>query len=531
MYRFSFLLTLVLSFFNLIQAQNKAIPFESKYFKVPDLDDKFTELKLLATVGDSRWVNPASFTAGDVRYAANDSIIIVAGNDYLTAWQSNTGKLIWEYRFPHKTGYSNMTRNLSISKDKGWVAAANDGNGLYIFNYYTGKLIKQIEFNDMFVFGCISPNGKWAAVYGLNKGWVLWNVSKDEMHHNSSEKITAISFSPDGKTCAISRPTDNEIYKVQIMKMEDKTKESINVDIVQSNNCQTLHFSPDGKLLALGFWGGDFAVYDLKSDKLLTRQNIDRSWVDGLAFSPDGNKLLVLGAVTIKIWNKDDNYISDWGPRGVIYPNNCLEDGVWSKDGTHIMLAAREWQRPRRFKFDASAKEIYESEGFVFSQAELAFTTKENKISVKTPDEKMVFVDFSIMKGSKKWTAEFNTENAPLLGKWQSMSVNIQSIDNISLEHTLPAPVEKWHNGPSTLLCEHYFGGFTKDKSLYAGVGNDRLIYVYDGETGNPLAGVSVKGTYIQAVAISPDGKYLVAMGWDSLLRFYEIPELKINKN
>jgi hypothetical protein len=51
MYRFSFLLTLVLSCFNLIQAQNKAIPFESKYFKVPDLDDKFTELKLLATVG------------------------------------------------------------------------------------------------------------------------------------------------------------------------------------------------------------------------------------------------------------------------------------------------------------------------------------------------------------------------------------------------------------------------------------------------------------------------------------------------
>jgi WD40 repeat protein len=510
-----------------LKAQQNSIPFVSAHYPIPEPADSLPKLELLAISGDSRWVHPTTFTAGDLRYVANDSIIILAGNDYLTAWDSKKGNLLWEHRFGHKRGYSNMTRSLSVSKEKHWVAAANDGNGLFVFNYYTGKIEKELKFNDAFVFGSISPNGKWGAVYGLSKGWMIWNISKDELYHADEEKITAVAFSPNSEYCAVSRPTDNGIYKVQLINLADKTKKAIDVSIEVNNNCQTLHFSPDGKLLALGFWGGDFAVYDLKSDKLITRQNIDRSWVDGLAFSPDGKKLLVLGAVTIKIWNKDDNYISDWGPANVIYPNNCLEDGVWSKDGKHIMLAAREWQRPRRFRFDASAEEMYKSEGFVFSQVELAFTKKENNISVKTPDGKTVFVDFSTDNGSKKWKAEFNTEKAPLLGKWQSMSVNIQSIDNISLEHTLPAPVEKWHNGPSSLLCEHYFGGFTKDRSLYAGVGNDRIIYVYDGKTGNPLAGVSTKGTYIQAVAISPDGNFLVAIGWDSLLRLYKVPPLK----
>jgi WD40 repeat protein len=251
-----------------------------------------------------------------------------------------------------------MIRNLSVSKEKHWVAAANDGNGLFIFNYYTGKIVKELKFNDDFVFGSMSPNGKWGAAYGLSKGWVIWNISEDQLHHNNEEKITAVAFSPNSKYCAVSRPTDNDIYKVQIINLADKTKKAINVNVEVNNNCQTLHFSPDGNLLALGFWGGEFAVYDLKADKLLFREKIDQSWVDGLAFSPDGSKLLVLGAVTMKIWDKADNRLLDWGPKDIIYPNNCLEDGVWSKDGRHIMLAAREWQRPRMFTADAAAEEL-----------------------------------------------------------------------------------------------------------------------------------------------------------------------------
>jgi len=311
------------------------------------------------------------------------------------------------------------------------------------------------------------------------------------------------------------------------MKMDDKTKESINVDIVQSNNCQTLHFSPDGNLLALGFWGGEFAVYDLKVEKLLIREKIDQSWVDALAFSPDGKKLLVLGAVTMKIWDKADNFLSDWGPKDIIYPNNCLEDGVWSKDGRHIMLAAREWQRPRLFTADVAAEELYKSEGFVNSQLELSFTKKENKIAIKDTRGQSTYVDFYWDNKSDSWKFEFQTKPADRLEKWQSSSVNIQSIDNISLLDQLPADVEKWHNEPSPLLCEHYFGGYTKDKSYYAGVGNDRVIYIYDGKNGQTVAGVSTKGTYIQAVALSPDGNFLVAIGWDSLLRFYKVPPLK----
>lgn len=510
-----------------LKAQQNSIPFVSAHCPIPEPADSLPKLELLTISGDSRWVHPTTFTAGDLRYVANDSIIILAGNDYLTAWNSKKGNLLWEHRFDHKRGYSNMTRSLSVSKEKHWVAAANDGNGLFVFNYYTGKIKKELKFDDAFVFGSISPNGKWGAVYGLSKGWMIWNIAKDELYHTDEEKITAIAFSPNSKYCAVSRPTDEGIYKVQLINLADKTKKAIDVSIEVNNNCQTLHFSPDGNLLALGFWGGEVAVYDLKAEKLLFREKIDQSWVDGLAFSPDGNKLLVLGAVTMKIWDKADNRLLDWGPKDIIYPNNCLEDGVWSKDGSHIMLAAREWQRPRRFTADVAAEELYKSEVFINSQLELSFTKKENKIAIKDTRGQSTYVDFYWDNKSDSWKFEFQTKPADRLGKWQSSSVNIQSIDNISLLSQLPADVEKWHNEPSPLLCEHYFGGYTKDKSYYAGVGNDRVIYIYDGKNGQPVAGVSTNGTYIQAVAISPDGNFLVAIGWDSLLRLYKVPPLK----
>lgn len=527
MWRLLFFLFFTCYFANMVMAQEFNIPFVSKFFPIPEPDESLPKLKLLSTFGDSRWVNPQSFTAGDVRYVANDSIIVIAGNDYLTGWDSKSGKCLWEYRFDHKYGYSNMTRNLSVSKEKHWIAAANDGNGLFIFDYYTGELVKKIKFNEAFVFGSISPDGKWGAVYGIHSGWSILNISEDQLYLNEEEKITALSFSPDSKFCAVSRPTDNGVYKVQIIDLAKKTRKAVDVDIEINNNCQTIHFSPDGTLLALGFWGGEFVVYNLKADKVLIREKIDKSWVDGLAFSPDGQKLLVLGAMEMNIWNKANNTISDWGPRGIIYPNNCLEDGVWSKDGKHIMLAAREWQRPRRFTADIAAEEIYKSEAFTNSQLELSFTKKENKIAVKDLRGQTVYVDFYQEKNKDKWNFKFSEEPSTPLGQWQSSSVNIQSIGNTSLEYELPGAIAKWHHGPSSLLCEHYFGGYTKDRSYYAGVGNDRIIYIYDGKTGNPIAGVSTKGTYIQAVAISPDAKFLVAMGWDCLLRLYEVPDLK----
>ena len=525
MYRLLILLAFTCYTEAVLMAQQKNTAYVSTYLPMPDLADSLPELELLSIWGDSRWVHPATFTAGDLRYVANDSIIILAGNSYLTAWDSKKGNLLWEYKFNHKRGYSNMIRNLSVSKEKRWIAAANDGNGLFVFNYYTGKIEKELKFDDAFVFGSISPNGKWGVVYGLSKGWVIWNISGDSIYHESDEKITSVAFSPNSKYCAVSRPTDNDIYKVQIINLADKTKKAIDVNIETNNNCQTLHFSQDGSLLALGFWGGEFAVYDFKAGKLLIREKIDQSWVDGLAFSPDGNKLLVLGAVTMKIWDKADNRLLDWGPKDIVYPNNCLEDGVWSKDGRHIMLACREWQRPRRFRADSTAEELYKSEAFINSQVELSFTKKENKIAVKDLRGKTTYLDLYWEYG--RWRFAFDTDAAPKLEKWYSSSVNIQSIDNISLLGQLPAPVEKCHNEPSSLLCEHYFGGYTKDKSFYAGVGNDRVIYIYDGKNGRPVAGVSTKGTYINAVAISPDGKFLVAIGWDGLLRLYKVPDLK----
>lgn len=610
------------------QAQNHAIPFVSDRFDaLPRLPDSIPELELVEIWGDSRWVHPSSPTAGDIRYAANDSIIIIGGGDYITGWEAETGLLLWEYRFDHERGISNMVRSISLAKAKPWVMAANDGNGLFIFNYYTGQLIKKIAHKGQFVFGAISPDGKWAAASASFIGWKLWDIESGEEKTGQLDRVGTVTFSPDSKYLALSSPSGGLQYRLLIVDVHNGNVNNHSLGLNdEMRQCQSLQYSPDGKQIALGFWGGVVALWDFDQEKFIFKEKIDKSWVDGLSFSDDGKKLLIMGASTIRIWDKKTNALTEWSPPAELLP--CTwEDGSWSKDGKRIMLACREWQRPRWFQYNKMATEINPPQYIWATPNELAFSAdskilaavssqkgpvlfwsidqKEPVYSLSPPegargfsqirfsqngkyfaalpihnlyppeasinalysfpalksmnvdlkgrelmfgkkDQSLIGIDFvgnnvfdytfttrsiqhqPIEEKAAAIKEKFDKDPAHLSAQlWQSHSINLAHWLNTQVSKLLPAPTSKWHGPPSPLMCEHHFGGFTKDKSLYAGIGNDRVIYVYDGKTGAIVAGKSTQGSLMHAVVISPDGKYLAAAGWDGLIRLYKVPKLR----
>ncbi|MCP4441225.1 MAG: WD40 repeat domain-containing protein [Aureispira sp.] len=515
----SILSTLLLLTIISAKAQNTQVPFVSDHYDlIPILSDNLSELKLIATWGDSRWFHPRTPTAGDIRYAAHDSIIIIGGGDYITAWEAQTGVLLWEYRFDHKRGYSNMTRSLSISNTKPWVMAANDGNGLFIFNYYTGQLVKKFEHKDQFVFGAMSPNGKWAAAHTYNLGWKLWDVESGEQKYGTTDKISALTFSPDSKHLAISTPLGDIKYKLTLIELKSGETDRLQLGLNdEMRQCQSLQYSPDGKLIAMGFWGGTAAVWDLENQKFLFKEKVDASWVDGLSFTKGGKRLLILGASNIHIWEQKDNSLSEWKPT-VEASRHTWEDGSWSQDGEHIILACRQWQRPRRFKSTKMATELYLTNSLRSSPPKLAFSANSKYLAAsRSRDDAYTLF----------WDIDNKDSLNKLSQKWTNHSINLASVTYMNITPSLPSPVAKWHDAPSSLLCEHHFGSFTKDRAYYAGIGNDRVIYIYDGKTGKPLAGKSTQGILMEAVVISPDGNYLAAAGWDGLIRLYQVPNLK----
>lgn len=86
-------------FFFIALAQKQA--FVSEYYIYSGFPpaDSLPKMKFLHSWGDSRWTAPFSPTGGDIRFAAHDSIILIAGGSYLTAWDRKNGQLLWERDF------------------------------------------------------------------------------------------------------------------------------------------------------------------------------------------------------------------------------------------------------------------------------------------------------------------------------------------------------------------------------------------------------------------------------------------------
>lgn len=371
----------LLQFF-LLNAQK---PFISDYwYPVPLLVDSVAELELVATMGDSRWMHPKRVVAGDMRYAAEDSIILVGGSDYLTAWGAEKGELLWEYRFNHQKGRSNMIRTLKVCPSKPWVLAADDQNGLAIFNYYSGKKIKEFPSKADFCYGDISDDGRWVMLRESNHSWKIWEVETEKLVSSGMEGLAASCFMQDGLSVLMVRMGIKGTYILEAMDIQSGEAATLAEVGVAPNFCSNLVLSPDGKYLAVGFWGGSFTVLETKKWSVVYEAKIDQSWVDGLSWSSNGKKLLVVGASKLAIWRtkKQNKHQMLEDCESCTY-----EDGNWSKDSRHLLIACREWQRPRRLDPKKMCTDLFPTEMLPFAANQLAFspdgkhllTFKDNK--------------------------------------------------------------------------------------------------------------------------------------------------------
>jgi WD40 repeat protein len=347
-------------------------PFISDYwYTIPPLADSIAELELLATMGDSRWMHPKRLIAGDIRYAANDSILLMGGEDYLTAWESETGKLIWEYRFDHDKNRSNMIRSVMVCKSKPWVLAADDQNGLVIFNYYSGKKLKHFASKADFCYAEISADGRWVVLREHNQSWKIWEVESEKLVLSGVGALAATCFMPDGLTILISRMNEKGKFVLEAMDIQSGEAAKLAEVGTAPNFCSNLQLSADGKYLAVGFWGGSFSVLETDRWTTIYEAKIDESWVDNLSWSSDSKRLLVVGAKQLAIWEKRKkrHYLLE-------DCEHCVyEDGSWSDDNQHILLACREWQRPRRLRVDNLCEDLYPTESLPFAASHMGFSS------------------------------------------------------------------------------------------------------------------------------------------------------------
>ncbi len=153
-----------------------------------------------------------------------------------------------------------------------------------------------------------SRDGQMLASTSEDQTARLWEIATGNLGATLSGhmgSVNCIAFSPDGKRVLTGGDDETvRVWETETGKELLKLKEHPAKALSNPASVWRVQFSPDGsRILAVGNFV-NIAVWDAKTGNALPAIEGHRSWIQALAFSPDG-KLLASGSGdrTIRIWN------------------------------------------------------------------------------------------------------------------------------------------------------------------------------------------------------------------------------------
>ena len=197
-----------------------------------------------------------------------------------------------------------------------------------------------------------SPNGQWLATGSHDKTIALWDVSRGlwgtvmGVHERSlrahSGAVTSLAFRGDGSLLASAGQDDAvKLWSTASWLLEATLGAG-------RKGASHVSFSPSGQWLA-AVWRsrGPALIWDVatRQEHLELRLRADEDLEDyGLAFSPDGRRLAVLGADEVRIWDLSScQVLSSFqspGARAIAWSpkSDVLVTGGWNAKTRHSVF-------------------------------------------------------------------------------------------------------------------------------------------------------------------------------------------------
>lgn len=264
------------------------------------------------------WNNELRYNKCEIVFSEKDDLVVWEKEKGMSFYDAESGRIkanivlppcFWTYRYSRNqndyTVLCDNESNLLISSDNYIRGVQSLKIDLENKKAIKKDLIKLKGVYDFFV----SKDGKTLATLAnisdkKNKNVheiKLYNISDKKLIQSYSaptQSINSIAFSEDNKLLAVGT------YEGDIILLNITDKKENKLFSNHSPSVISLKFSPDGKLLASG--GGDNTVKLWRvSDGKLLKSLEGHTWqVNAVAFSPDG-KTLASGSAdgTIKLWN------------------------------------------------------------------------------------------------------------------------------------------------------------------------------------------------------------------------------------
>ena len=402
---------------------------------------------------------------------------------------------------------------LDFSNLKVWQAYLQ-GMTLQRVNFANSDLAKSVftQAFDRITAVTFSPDGKSLATSDVIGQVRLWQVADGQQlmtFQGHSDWISSIAFSPDGKLLASSGTSDDPTVKL----WEANTGQCVR--ILQGHNywISSVAFSPDGQTLASASDDHTVRLWEVSTGQCVRILQGHTSWVKSVAFSPKGQTLASgSGDQTIRLWE-----VSTGQCLQILRHTNHVRSVAFSPDGQ--LLASSGNDSTVRLWEVATGNCLKTLQGHTHDIARIAFSPDGQLLASGSDDNTARLWEVSTGQCLQILRGHANKVRSV------AFSPDGQTIASASDDST----VKLWEVSTGNSL--RIFQGHTSrmrsvafspdDQTIVSGSG-DQKVRLWDVKTGQCLKVLQGHSSNIQCVAFSPNGQTLASSG-DPTVRLWEI--------
>jgi uncharacterized delta-60 repeat protein len=361
--------------------------------------------------------------------------------------------------------------------------------------------------------------------------YYLWQLCHSELFTlQHTDPVQSIAFSPDGKILAVGTGTESKLQpqffaNTGMVKLWDiNTRQEMATFEGHMSNVFSIAFSPDGKTLATGSSDRTVKLWDIPTGQELATLTGHAGAVFFVSFSPDG-KTLATGSWdnTVKLWDvaKRQEVGTLEEHTGRVFSVSFSPDGktlATSSDDTTIKL----WDVDRK-------REVATLMGHTRPVSSVSFSPDGKTLATGSWDKTVKLWDVArqrevaTFKGNASLVA-FSPDGKTLVTGFLGSSVKLLDVAGQREVATF-----KGHMEPIVSVT------FSPDSKLLATGSSDKTVKIWNialeqewttlkGSVDNITSMLKGRTGDITSISFSPDGKTLATGSWNStLLKLWDV--------
>ena len=363
-----------------------------------------------------------------------------------------------------------------------------------------------------------SPDGKLIASVGNDKNLIIWKRNGKSIKTIPSEdRLTAINFSPDGKLIVVGSADHTlKLYSVEDELIKPRPFTPYQVSKQHQDWVTSVSFHPDSKTIVSASRDGTIKLWRIDGTLIKTLEKAHNSWVNTVKFSPDGQTIVSGGEDNlIKLWRSDGSLL-----KTLTEHQGRITQIKFSLDGKFIFSISDD----KTVKiWDKQGKLLQTRSGYSGEFNSISINSKNNLLAIAN-SQGIEIVRFAptfignsqVLQKIPNNRAKINDISFSPDGEFIASASNDKSVRIWQIKKTIP------QNQEADNISSVAVNSQKSSEISFANAGWDGKIYLRR-QDGSLLKTLSGHEYPVTAINFSSNGKFLASASNDKTIKLWDL--------